>query len=102
MPTNRARNIGRLAAACCLGVLSCGLYAQQGGRGGGRGPMIPPIQESGFTPIFDGKSLNGWDGDPKFWRVEGGSIVGQTTADKQPDQNTFMIWRGGKPADFEL
>ena len=64
--------------------------------------LIPPLKETGFHPIFDGKSMNGWDGDPKFWRVEDGTLVGQTTVDKQPAQNTFLIWRGGKPADFEL
>jgi hypothetical protein len=63
---------------------------------------IPPVQESGFQAIFDGKSMKGWDGDPEFWRVEGGSLVGQTTTEKQPQQNTFLIWRGGSPADFEL
>lgn len=42
------------------------------------------------------------DGDPHFWRVENGAIVGQTASDKQPKQNTFLIWRGGSPADFEL
>jgi hypothetical protein len=63
---------------------------------------IPPIQETGFQAIFDGKSMNGWDGDPEFWRVEGGALVGQTTTSKQPQQNTFLIWRGGSPADFEL
>ena len=71
-------------------------------KGGGRGPMVPPLEETGFTPIFDGKSLAGWDGDPGFWRVENGAIVGQTGTDKQPKQNTFLIWRGGSPADFEL
>src|ERR1700676_5398004 len=69
---------------------------------GGRGPMVPPIQETGFQPIFDGKSLSGWDGDPAFWRVENGALVGQTTTEKQPAQNTFLIWRGGSPANFEL
>jgi hypothetical protein len=67
-----------------------------------RGPNIPPIVESGFTPIFDGKTLKGWEGDTNFWRVENGAIVGQTEKDKQPKQNTFLIWRGGSPADFEL
>jgi hypothetical protein len=94
--------------------LALGLPAQQtvttpaqppkkggGGGGGGRNP-VPPLVESGFQPIFDGKSLAGWDGDPDFWRVEDGAIVGQTLTDKQPKQNTFLIWRGGKPADFEL
>ena len=28
------------------------------------------------TPLFDGKTLTGWDGDPKVWRVEDGAIVG--------------------------
>ena len=28
------------------------------------------------TPLFDGKTLTGWDGDPKVWRVESGEIVG--------------------------
>jgi hypothetical protein len=64
--------------------------------------QIPAIDESGFQAIFDGKSLAGWDGDPQFWRVENGAIVGQTATDKQPKQNTFLIWRGGTPGDFEL
>jgi hypothetical protein len=64
--------------------------------------LVKPLEESGFQPIFDGKSLSGWDGDPEFWRVEDGALVGQTTTAKQPKQNTFLIWRGGKPANFEL
>lgn len=52
--------------------------------------------------MFDGKSLAGWEGDPGFWRVDSGAIVGETAADKQPKQNTFLIWRGGSPANFEL
>jgi hypothetical protein len=56
----------------------------------------------GFTAIFDGKTLQGWDGDPAFWRVENGAIVGETRPEKMPKQNTFLIWRGGTPGDFEL
>lgn len=52
--------------------------------------------------LFDGWSLKGWDGDPRFWRVEEGSIVGQTTAENNPPQNTFLIYRGREFADFEL
>jgi len=80
------------------------VWAQQPGRGG-RGPGGPtfgPVEETGFKPIFDGASLKGWDCDPNFWHVEGGAIVGETKADHQPPQNIFCIWRGGKPADFEL
>ena len=28
------------------------------------------------APLFDGKTLSGWEGDPKVWRVENGEIVG--------------------------
>ena len=57
---------------------------------------------SEFESIFDGKTLSGWDGDPKFWRVEEGAIVGETTKDNPTKNNTFLIWQGGEPADFEL
>jgi type 1 glutamine amidotransferase len=58
--------------------------------------------EDGFTSIFDGQSLDGWDGDPRFWRVEDGTIVGETTEDNRTNGNTFLVWRGGEPGDFEL
>jgi hypothetical protein len=43
-----------------------------------------------------------WDGDPQFWRVENGVIVGESTPDKVVGPNTFLIWRGATPGDFEL
>ena len=46
--------------------------------------------------------MKGWDGDPTFWRAESGALVGQTTRSNPLKQNTFVIWRGGEPADFEL
>jgi len=58
--------------------------------------------EAGFETIFDGKTLNGWDGNPKYWRVENGCLVGEVTPETTLRTNTFIIWRGGAPADFEL
>jgi hypothetical protein len=58
--------------------------------------------EPGFTPIFDGQSLKGWEGDPTYWRVEGGALVGEITPSTVVKSNTFIIWRGGRPKDFEL
>jgi hypothetical protein len=55
-----------------------------------------------FVAIFDGESLDGWEGDPTYWRVEDGSIVGEVTASTLLDRNSWLIWRGGVVRDFEL
>src|SRR5262245_20586937 len=74
-------------------------------------PPPPPAQvlpepmmddNTGFKTIFDGKTLKDWDGDPQYWRVEDSAIVGETTDKNLPKYNSFIIWRGGKPADFEI
>jgi len=59
-------------------------------------------QEKGFVPMFDGKTLNGWEGDPKYWRAEDGEIVGEITPATIIKINTFLVWKGGQPGDFEL
>ena len=58
--------------------------------------------KEGYVAIFDGKTLNGWDGDPNYWRVEDGCLTGEITPDKLLKSNSFIIWKGGEPADFEL
>jgi hypothetical protein len=58
--------------------------------------------EPGFTSMFNGKDLTGWDGNPKLWSVKDGAITGQTTAQNPAPGNTFLIWTNGKPGDFEL
>lgn len=68
----------------------------------GWGATLGSVDESEFKPIFDGRSLNGWDGDPTYWRVENGAIVGEVTKETTLQRNSFLIWRGGSPADFEL
>ena len=78
------------------GVALAAVLCASGGR------TAAAADKPGFRSIFDGKTLDGWDGDPKFWRVEEGCIVGQTTADKPTKRNTFLIWRGGQPGDFEI
>lgn len=44
-----------------------------------------------FTPLFNGKNLDGWHGDKELWKVEDGCIVGSTD-DKQIKKNTFLIY----------
>jgi hypothetical protein len=55
----------------------------------------------GFTQIFDGKTLNGWDGSSEIWHVEDGALVAESSPE-HPSGTTNIIWRGGQPANFDL
>lgn len=59
-------------------------------------------ESDGFVSIFDGNTLNGWEGLADFWKVEEGDLVGFTTEENPLEANTFLIWRDGQPSDFEL
>jgi len=50
---------------------------------------IPAIAEDKFEPLFDGKTLKGWSGDPDLWKVEDGMIVGSTDT-KTLKHNSFL------------
>ena len=67
---------------CCLGLAS--LSAQK------------------TIDLFNGKDLSGWIGKDQFWKVENGTIIGETTADNPTPANTFLIWKGGEVKDFEF
>jgi len=58
--------------------------------------------EAGFVSMFNGKDLTGWDGKPGWWYVEDGAITSQSTPEKPCTKCNYLIWRGGKPGDFEL
>src|SRR5271155_1762888 len=58
-------------------------------------------KNEGFVSIFDGNTLDGWDGDLKFWSVKDGAITGATTKETQPAHNTFIFWKT-EVGDFEL
>jgi hypothetical protein len=59
-------------------------------------------KEAGFEKIFNGKNLDGWDGDPTYWSVQNGILVGEITPATLLKTNSFIIWKGGQPGDFEL
>ena len=67
---------------CCLGLAS--LSAQK------------------TIDLFNGKDLSGWIGKDQFWKVENGTIIGETTEDNPTPANTFLIWKGGEVKDFEF
>jgi len=100
--------MSRPALVCC--ALLCAVLASvcqvapsvQPAQRSGRQAAPVADDDAGFEPIFDGKSLNGWEGDPAFWRVESGVIVAESTPERPVERNTFLIWRGGALRDFEL
>jgi alpha-galactosidase len=65
-------------------------------------PAVESKDKDGFTPMFNGKDLTGWDGETDYWSVEDGAITGKTSAEKPLNRQSYIFWNGGKPADFEL
>ena len=61
---------------------------------------LPAPDKDGFITIFNGKDLTGWEGLSDYWTVKDGVISGHET--KDASKQTFLVWRGGKPGDFEL
>ena len=60
--------------------------------------IVAQAQETGFTPIFNGGDLAGWDGKPDCWEVRDGEIW---CTGKAKEKN-WLIWRGSEPANFTL
>jgi hypothetical protein len=68
----------------------------------GRGAQAFDYSDNeGWISLFDGQTLNGWDGDPRFWSVKDGAIYVQATCEK-PTGTIYLVWQGGEPSDFEL
>jgi len=90
--------VRRLAFSAALACLAQQAPAQ------GRFTQPDPIDfndHNGWTQIFDGKTLNAWDGPPDVWHVEDGSIVG-VSSPEHPSGTTNIIWRGGEVGNFML
>jgi len=57
----------------------------------------------GFIPIFDGKTLTGWNAaDMSFWSVEEGAITAKITRQHPTKRNHYLVWEGGKVGGVEL
>ncbi len=78
--------------ACLLGLCLVAAFAPSA--------RAADSNESGFKSIFNGKNLEGWDGDPQHWSVKDDCIVGDTSTPLK--ENTFLIWRQGTVNDFEF
>jgi len=87
----------------CLVVPALSQTSGRGGRGGGF-TEPDPIEfddHAGWISMFDGQTLNGWDGDKGYWHVQDGAIVVESTCEK-PTGTIYLVWQGGDPADFEM
>src|SRR5688572_10358562 len=60
------------------------------------------LKRNEFISIFNGVSLDGWQGDTTYWRVENGSLVGEITPQTLLQRNSFITWTKGITSDFEL
>lgn len=60
---------------------------------------VKPGQD-GFVNLFNGKNLNGWSGDSKYWSVQDGAITGVTDGSLQ--MNRFLTWNGSTIRNFDL
>jgi hypothetical protein len=68
-------------------------------------PAPQSADNAGFISLFDGKTLDGWDGKPGLWRVENGAIVAEIAPGMFPEKmfpNTFLIKRGVEARNFDL
>jgi len=58
--------------------------------------------ETEFKSIFNGKDLEGWEGDATYWRVENGVLIGEVTPETILKRNSFIIYKKEQPENFEL
>jgi hypothetical protein len=66
------------------------------------GLCLAQADEPQGRSLFNGRDLTGWAGAAGYWRVEDRAITGETTAANPLSHHTYLIWRGGDVADFEL
>ena len=60
------------------------------------------VTRDGYQLIFDGKTLDGWEYDPVYWRVENGALVGEITPSTLLKRNSFILKKDLITRDFDL
>ena len=96
------RNVLACLFFCVLVAANCSCAFAQTDTDTADGPVMAPAETDGLKSIFNGVDLTGWKGDDRLWKVENGVIRGETTKEVSAKGNSFLIWQGGKTADFEL
>ena len=55
---------------------------------------LSAAEETEFKRIFDGHSLDGWQGqDMSFWSVEDEAITGTISPEHAPPMNQYLVWQ---------
>jgi hypothetical protein len=65
------------------------------------GQPLDYADNEGWLSLFNGETLNGWDGDARFWSVKDGAIYVEPTCEK-PTGTIYLVWQGGDVSDFML
>lgn len=81
---------------------ACGSGATETKTGSDSSGAAVVADKDGYLPLFDGKTLNGWEGDSSIWKMQDGIVTGQADSPLTLKANTFLIYTAGKPGDFEL
>ena len=63
-------------------------------------PRYYHLRSLGEQSLFNGKDLEGWDGNPLHWSVEDGAIVGVNTKENPTKGNTFSYLERRKSKGF--
>lgn len=61
------------------------------------GFTLESIRPGQGEPLFNGKDLAGWEGDPAVWSVEAGELVG-----RGPQKRNHFIFHKSEQSDFRL
>jgi hypothetical protein len=59
-------------------------------------------EPAGRIALFDGESLDGWEGAPGWWSVENGALTAESTAEKPCKKANYLVWTASQPGDFVL
>ena len=98
-----------VVASTSVGLMQGGAPAQGGpgpggGGGGGIGRGATPVaynDYTGFTNLWDGQTLKGWDGESDVWSIDNGAIHADTT--KTPGQHHLhYVGPGAVMRDFDF
>jgi hypothetical protein len=99
-----------VAKGCSMifrGLLACAMLCEVFAFGQAPSHQVPqprdPSDHLGWTSLFDGNTLAGWEGDTNVWHAKDDAIVCQIdNAPQTRDGQTFLTLLNRQPKNFEL